>query len=259
MNRARFDLAGRVAIITGGNGGIGLGIARAMAQQGARVVVAARDREKTRIATDALRRSGAEAVGMDLDIRSEESIARMIEKSLAEFGGMDILVNNAGVNITRLAQEFSADDWRNVIDTNLIGAYQVCQQAYPHMKTGGGGKIINIGSMTVIFGSKRSLPYGASKSGLISLTRSLALAWAGDGIQVNAILPGWVETEMTTGLRESSDPEIRHIWQSINDRIPAGRWAGPDDIAGAAVFLASPASDYITGATLSVDGGYSIA
>jgi 2-deoxy-D-gluconate 3-dehydrogenase len=127
------------------------------------------------------------------------------------------------------------------------------------MKSGGGGKIINIGSMTVIFGSKRSIPYGASKSGLVQLTKSLALSWAPNQIQVNAILPGWVETEMTIGLRDSEDTEIKRIYGSINERIPAGRWARPEDIAGAAVFLASAASDYVTGAVLTVDGGYSIA
>jgi len=127
------------------------------------------------------------------------------------------------------------------------------------MKSRRGGKIINIGSMTAIFGSKRSIPYGASKSGLVQLTKSLALAWGADNIQANALLPGWVETEMTSGLRESADTEINRIYRSINDRIPSGRWARPEDIAGAAVFLASAASDYITGAVLAVDGGYSIA
>jgi 2-deoxy-D-gluconate 3-dehydrogenase len=259
MNCGGFDLSGKVAVITGGNGGIGLGIARGMAAHGARIVIAARDREKTGKAADLLRASGHDALGLELDIQSEQSVAGMIEKSMAEYGHIDILVNNAGINITRLAEEFSADDWRRIIDTNLIGAYQLCQQIYPHMKSSGGGKIINISSMTAIFGSKRSIPYGASKSGLTALTRSLAVSWAADNIQVNVILPGWVETELTIGLRESEDPEIKHIWRSINDRIPAARWAKPDDIAGAAVFLASAAADYITGAALPVDGGYSIA
>ena len=259
MSCKGFDLSQKVAVISGGNGGIGLAIAKGMATHGARFVIAARDKEKTRKATDLLSASGHDALGLELDIQSEKSIAGVIEKSLAEYGHIDILVNNAGINITRLAEEFSADDWRKIIDTNLIGAYQLCQQVYPHMKSNGGGKIINISSMTAIFGSKRSIPYGASKSGLIALTRSLAVSWAGDNIQVNAILPGWVETEMTTGLRESGDAEIKHIWRSINDRIPAGRWAKPEDIAGAAVFLAGAASDYITGAALPVDGGYSVA
>lgn len=259
MNCGGFDLSAKVALITGGNGGIGLGIARGMAAHGARIVIAARDREKTKKAKDLLSASGFEALGLEMDIQSEQSIAATIENALAEYGHIDILVNNAGINITRLAEGFSAHDWRKIIDTNLIGAYQLCQQVYPHMKCNGGGKIINISSMTAIFGSKRSIPYGASKSGLTALTRSLAVSWAGDNIQVNAILPGWVETEMTAGLREGGDSEIEHIWRSINDRIPAARWAQPDDIAGAAVFLASAAADYITGAALPVDGGYSIA
>jgi len=259
MSREWFDLNDRVAVITGGNGGIGLGIAKAVGEHGARVVIAARDLEKTSRAIDLLRASGIEALGLELDISNEQSIARMTDEAIAKCGRIDILVNNAGINVTRLAHEFSADDWRKIIDTNLVGAYQACQQAYPHMKSGGGGKVINISSMTAIFGSRRSIPYGASKSGLIALTRSLALSWASDNIQVNAILPGWVETEMTAGLRESEDPEIEHIRHSIMDRIPAGRWARPDDMAGAAVFLASPASDYITGAALAVDGGYCIA
>jgi len=259
MKSEWFGLSGKVAIVTGGNGGIGLGISQAMVLHGAKVVVAARDEEKTRDAVDLLGADGGEAMGLQLDLRSEASIAGMVDQALAEYGQIDILVNNAGVNITKLAQEFSAKEWREVLDTNLIGAYQTCQQVYPHMKSRGGGKIINIGSMTVIFGSKRSIPYGASKSGLVQLTKSLALSWAPDHIQVNAVLPGWVETEMTSGLRESEDAEIKRICRSISERIPAGRWARPEDIAGATVFLASAASDYVTGAVLTVDGGYSIA
>ena len=254
-----FELTEKVAVITGGNGGIGLAIAKGMAQHGAKVVVAARDGKKIKRATEQLKTFGAQALGLEMDIQDEKSIARMIKKSVAKYGRIDILVNNAGINVTRFANEFSANDWRQIIDTNLIGAYQVCKQVYPHMKSNGGGKIINISSVTAIFGSKRSIPYGASKSGLIQLTRSLAVAWADDNIQTNAILPGWVETEMTTGLRESEDSEVKQIYRSITDRIPAGRWANPDDIAGTAVFLASEASNYITGVALAVDGGYSIA
>lgn len=251
-----FDLSNKVAVITGGNGGIGLGIARAMAQHGACVVIAARNTQKTAQAVTQLKAAGLDALGVELDVLSESSIAGMVEQTLAQYGRIDILVNNAGVNVLKVADQFSADDWRQVIDTNLVGAYQVCAAVYPHMKTHGGGKIINISSLTAIFGTQRSLPYGASKSGLVQLTKSLAVAWAGDNIQSNAILPGWVETEMTAELRDNEDPAVQQIYHSITDRIPAGRWAKPKDIAGAAVFLASAAADYITGAVLAVDGGY---
>jgi len=254
-----FDLSTKVAVITGGNGGIGLGIATAMAQHGARVVIAARNTEKTAQAVAHLKASGHEALGVELDVLRESSITGMVEQTLAKYGRIDILVNNAGVNVLKVADQFSADDWRQVIDTNLVGAYQASTAAYPHMVSGGGGKIINISSLTAIFGTKRSLPYGASKSGLVQLTKSLAVAWAGDNIQANAILPGWVETEMTAALRDNENQEIQQIYQSITDRIPARRWATPGDIAGAAVFLASAAADYVTGAVLAVDGGYSAA
>ena len=254
-----FDLKARVAVVTGGNGGIGLGIARGLAQHGAKVIIAARDAEKTGQAVDQLKRLGFDASGLEFDVQSEPSIAGMISKAIGVHGGIDILVNNAGINRVNFADRFTADDWRKIIDTNLTGAYLLCKEVYPHMSANRGGKIINIASMTATFGSKRSLPYGASKSGLVQLTKSLAIAWADENIQVNAISPGWVETEMTEGLRESEDPEIQEIHRGITERIPAGRWARPEDMAGAAVFLASAASNYVTGAVLTVDGGYSIA
>jgi len=254
-----FDLNDKVAVITGGNGGIGRGIAEAMAQHGARVVIAARNAEKSAQVAQQLRASGLHALEVELDVLSEESIAGMVEKTIAEYGRIDILVNNAGVNVVKAADQVTAADWRQVIDTNLVGAYQASAAVYPHMVSGGGGKIINISSLTAMFGTRRSLPYGASKSGLVQLTKSLAVVWAGDNIQANAILPGWVETEMTSALRDVQDPEIQRIQQSITERIPAGRWAKPGDIAGAAVFLASAAADYVTGAVVAVDGGYSAA
>ena len=254
-----FDLSGRVALVTGGNGGIGLAIAQALGRAGANVVIAARDMGKTRDAVAALEALGVPALGLLLDMGDEKSVAEAIREARNVLGRLDILVNNAGINRTAMAAEFSVDDWREVLDTNLVGAYVACREAYAHMKAGGGGKIVNIGSVTADFGSKRSIPYGASKSALVQMTRSLALAWASDNIQVNLIQPGWVETEMTTGLRDNDDPQIRRIRESITSRIPAARWAQPDDIAGAAVFLASRASDYVTGAVLTVDGGYSVA
>lgn len=263
-----FGLKGRTAVITGAGGGLGRTHALLFAKHGANVVVndlggkqdgSGKGSEMADKVVAEIKAAGGNAVANYDSVSTEAGANGIVKTAVDTFGKIDILVNNAGINITRLAEEFSADDWRRIIDTNLIGAYQLCQQVYPHMKSSGGGKIINISSMTAIFGSKRSIPYGASKSGLTALTRSLAVSWAADNIQVNAILPGWVETELTIGLRESEDPEIKHIWRSINDRIPAARWAKPDDMAGAAVFLASAAADYITGAALPVDGGYSIA
>ena len=257
--KGMFDLSARVALITGGNRGIGFGIASGLGQHGARVILAARDTEKTAEAVEQLKGLDIDAFGLEVDIQNEQSIAGSMARASEVHGRIDILVNNAGINRVNVADQFTADDWRNIIDTNLTGAYLMCKAVYPHMSASGGGKIINIASMTATFGSKRSLPYGASKGGLIQMTRSLALAWAGDNIQVNAISPGWVETEMTQGLRASEDPQIQEIHRGITGRIPAGRWARPDDMAGAAVFLASAASDYVTGAVLTVDGGYSAA
>ena len=247
-----FDLTGKAAIVTGGNGGIGLGIARGLAAAGASVAVAARDADKTRAAVDELRAMGATAVGVSVDVADESSVADAVARAADALGGADILVNNAGIGIRKPPQDYSADEWRRVIAVNLDGAFLCSREVYPHMKRAGGGKIINIGSMTSVFGSDWVASYSASKGGVVQLTKSLAVAWAADNIQVNAILPGWIHTDLTAPIRQNF-PER---YEYIRSRIPNGRWGEPNEMGGAATFLASAASDYVTGVSLPVDGGY---
>jgi 2-deoxy-D-gluconate 3-dehydrogenase len=178
----------------------------------------------------------------------------LIEKTVSQLGRLDILVNNAGINIRKQPQDYTLEEWHTVIDTNLTSAFICCQAAYPLMVKVGGGKIINIGSMMSIFGAPFVGPYGASKGGIVQLTRSLAAAWAKDNIQLNAVLPGWIDTELTRQARQ----QVSGLQDRIVNRTPAGRWGTPGDLAGIAVFLASRASDFVTGTAIPVDGGYSV-
>lgn len=248
-----FDLSGKVAIVTGGNGGIGLGMATGLASAGATIVIAARDAEKNAKAVTALRSLGATATSRTLNVTDEAACKLLIQHVGAQHGRVDILINNAGMNIRKQPQHYSVDEWKSVIDTNLSSAFVLCQAVYPEMLNSGGGKIINIGSMTSIFGAPFAAPYSASKGGLVQLTKALACAWAKDNIQVNAILPGWIDTDMTIQARK----DVEGLHERALMRTPAGRWGKPEDHAGVAVFLASAASDFITGAAIPVDGGYS--
>ena len=254
MNGAMFDLSGKAAVITGGNGGIGLGIALGLAGAGADVMIAARNRDKTDAAVAQARELGVRAVGATVNVQREGEVADMIQAAMNEFGRLDILVNNAGIGIRKAPQDYTLEDWNLIMDINLTGTFLPCREAYPHMAAAGGGKIINIGSMTSIFGHDLVMPYSASKGGVVQLTKSLATAWAKDNIQVNAILPGWIETDMTEPLR--TEESFRERFDLISARIPSGRWGTPDDMAGTAVFLAAAASDYVTGASIPIDGGY---
>jgi 2-dehydro-3-deoxy-D-gluconate 5-dehydrogenase len=245
-----FDLTERVAIVTGGNGGIGLGMARGFAAAGANVVVAARNAEKAEAAVAAL---GAKSAFVALDVSDESSCRAAIGETAGRFGRLDILVNNAGTSIRKPPQTYTAAEWHAVLDTNLTGAFFCSQAAHPVMKRGGGGKIINIGSMFALFGTGYGAPYAASKGALVQLTKSLAVAWAADNIQVNAVLPGWIDTELTRDARQ----QVAGLHERVLARTPAGRWGVPEDLAGIAVFLAAPASDFVTGAAIPVDGGYS--
>ena len=246
---ANFDLTGKGAIVTGGNGGIGYGIARGLGQAGANIVIAARRAEKNAQAVAALHALGVKAMSVVTDVQDEASVQAMVQATVKAFGGIDILVNNAGINIRKAPQDYTLMEWQQVLNTNLTGVFLCSRAAYPSMAQAGGGKIINIGSMTSIFGSNVSPAYGATKGGVVQFTKSLAVFWAKDNIQVNALLPGWIHTDLTA----SASAER---YTSIKSRIPHGRWGEPDELAGAAVFLASPASDYITGVALPVDGGY---
>jgi 2-dehydro-3-deoxy-D-gluconate 5-dehydrogenase len=249
-----FDLSGRVAIVTGGNGGIGLGMARGLAQAGATVVVAGRNARKSEAAVKELSALGAKAAALEADVVREAACHDMVQRTVEKFGRLDILVNNAGTNIRKQPQEYSLAEWHQVIDTNLTSAFACSQAAYPAMVRAGGGKIINIGSMMSIFGASFTAPYAASKGGMVQLTRALATAWAKDNIQVNAVLPGWIDTDLTRKARE----QVTGLHERVLARTPAGRWGTPDDHAGIAVFLASPASDFVTGTAIPVDGGYSV-
>ncbi len=248
-----FDLSGRVAIVTGGNGGIGLGMARGLAKAGARVVVAARNEEKSNAAVRDLRALGPDSFAITVDVADEHSVGAMVDETIRRCGRLDILVNNAGTNIRKPANELALEEWRHVMDVNLTSAFLCSRAAYPHMKSLGGGKIINVGSMMSIFGASYAPAYGASKGGMVQLTKSLAVAWANDNIQVNAVLPGWIDTELTRQARE----KVPGLNERILARSPAGRWGSPDEFAGVAVFLASAASAFITGVAIPVDGGYS--
>jgi 2-deoxy-D-gluconate 3-dehydrogenase len=177
-----------------------------------------------------------------------------VQATLDRFGRIDILVNNAGTNLRKPLHEYSLEEWHRVMDTNLTSAFLCSRAVYPAMKQAGGGKIINIGSMMSIFGASFAPAYGASKGGIVQLTKSAASAWARDNIQVNAVLPGWIDTELTQGARR----QVPGLHDNVLRRTPAGRWGTIDDMAGVAVFLASAASDFVTGTAIPVDGGYSI-
>ena len=249
-----FDLAGRVAVVTGGNGGIGLGMAEGLAGAGADILVVGRNREKNDAAVRRLQALGVRAEAHAADLTADAAAGEVAAAAEASFGRLDILVNNAGSTVRGLPQDLAAEDWRWVLETNLTSAFRCSQAAYPLMKRAGGGKVINIGSMFSLFGAPYSAAYAASKGGLVQLTKVLATAWAADGIQVNAVLPGWIETDLTRQARR----EVEGLYERQLARMPAGRWGVPEDHAGVAVFLASRASDYVTGVSIPVDGGFSI-
>jgi 2-deoxy-D-gluconate 3-dehydrogenase len=251
-----FDLQERVAFITGGNGGIGLGMAKGLASAGAAVVIAGRNKAKAQSALSELRSRGAQADFVELDVLEETSCRQAIARAVERFGRLDILVNNAGTTVRGQPEDLTAQDWHLVMDTNLTSAFLCSQAAYPHMARAGAGKIINIGSMMSVFASSYAAPYAASKGGIVQMARAMAMAvaWAKDNIQVNTILPGWVDTDLTRKARE----QVQGLHDKVLARTPAQRWGQPDDFAGIAVFLAAPASNFITGAAIAVDGGYSV-
>ncbi|MFZ2157726.1 MAG: SDR family NAD(P)-dependent oxidoreductase, partial [Bradyrhizobium sp.] len=205
MKSKLFDLSGQVAIVTGGNGGIGLGMARGLAEAGAGIAVVGRDEAKSNAAVADLRTRGVKAISVTADVTDQSAVEAMIERVGKELGRIDILVNNAGINIRKAPHTLALAEWDSVIKTNLTSAFLCSQAAYPAMKAAGGGKIVNIGSMMSIFGASFAPAYAASKGGIVQFTRSCAVAWAADGIQVNAILPGWIDTDLTRRAREQID------------------------------------------------------
>ena len=249
-----FDLSGRVAVVTGGNGGIGLGMAEGLAAAGATVVLAGRNATKGAAAAKQIADAGGKAAFAEVDVTSEASCRALIDGAAERHGRLDILVNNAGTNIRKVPDVLKLEEWHAVMDTNLTSAFVCTHAAYPHMKKAGRGKIINIGSMMSIFAASFSPAYAASKGGIVQFARACATAWAKDNIQVNSILPGWIDTELTKGARR----EVEGLHDRVLARTPAGRWGDPKDFAGIAVFLASAASDFVTGTAIPIDGGYSV-
>ena len=249
-----FDLTGKVAVVTGGNGGIGLAMACGMAEAGASVVVAGRNKDKNAGAVRKLKGLGVKAIAHEVDVTVETACSALMDFTIDTFGRLDILVNNAGTNIRKSPQSLSLAEWKTVLDTNLTSAFVCSQAAYPHLCNASGGKIINIGSMYSLFGAPMVVAYSASKGGIVQMTKSMAAAWAKDNIQVNAVLPGWIDTDLTRQARIDL-PELN---EKVLSRTPAGRWGKADDHKGVAVFLASAASDFVSGASLPVDGAFSI-
>ena len=249
-----FDLKGRVAIVTGGNGGIGLGIARGLASIGGDIVIAARNPSKTAKAAQGIRKDyGVKVLELTVDVRREDQVESMVERTLDSQGRVDVLVNNAGMNIRKMPQDLASSEYDEILETNLRSAFLCSKAVYPAMRKAGGGKIINIGSMTSLFGGAKLMAYGASKGGIVAMTRALAVAWAPDNIQVNAILPGWIDTDLTRRARV----ELEGLNERVLARTPMGRWGVPDDLQGTAIYLATAASNFVTGVALPVDGGYS--
>ncbi len=250
-----FDLTGRVAIVTGGNGGIGLGIAQGLVECGATVVVSGRDAAKSAAAVGELNaiRDGS-AIAIECDVTDSVQVQRLVDQTVDRLGGLNIMINNAGIGIRKRPEEYTLDEYQQVMTTNMTAVFLCCQAGYHPMKAGGGGKIVNIGSMASIFGHPYGPIYAASKGGVVQFSRSLAVAWAEDNIQVNSILPGWIETNLTQGARQYF-PDLE---QRVLRRTPAARWGKPYDLAGTACFLVSSASDFVTGTAIPVDGGYSI-
>ncbi len=245
-----FDLTGRVALVTGGNGGIGLGMAKGLAACGARVVITGRDTAKNAAAMAEL---GPQAAAFPADLLDPAAPPKLVADVLALAGRLDILVNNAGTNIRKRPELVTDEEWATVLNTNLTSLMRLTRAAYPALKESGRGRVINIGSMLSIFGVPFSPAYGASKGAVVQYTKSLASAWAADGITANAILPGWIDTALTRGARK----DVPTLHDSVLARTPAKRWGDPSDFAGIAAFLASDAAAFITGTAIPVDGGFS--
>ena len=247
-----FDLSGRVAVVTGGNRGIGRGIALGLAEAGAAVAVLARNQENNRAVVEELGKFAVPAFARELDVRKRADLGPAIEEVERALGPIDILVNNAGMAIVKRALEADEKSWDRVIETNLNAVFLLSQIAGRSMVKRRRGKIINLASEYAIFGSSTIPSYSASKGAVVQLTKSMAIELAPSNIQVNAILPGWIETDLTAPVKSTAQ------YDEIIMRTPAGRFGKPDEIAGTAVFLASDASNFVTGTVVNVDGGYSI-
>lgn len=251
-----FDLSGKVAVVTGGNGGIGRGIAIGLAKAGAKVAVLARNEERNRDTLAELRKIGNPAMAIKLDVSRRKELKPALDSIERELGPIDILVNNAAFAVLKSLMEHTEEDWDSVIETDLTSCFLLCKYAAQSMIPRKAGKIINIASVGGYKGTPIYPSYGVSKGGLLQLTRCLAIELAPHNIQVNSLAPGWTTTDMTDWIR--NDPMYAAVKQEMITRTPAGRFAEPDEMAGAAVFLASAASQFVTGADIIVDGGFFI-
>jgi NAD(P)-dependent dehydrogenase (short-subunit alcohol dehydrogenase family) len=248
----RFRLDGRVALVTGGARGLGRAIADALASAGADVAISARKRDSAEHASEVISKTtGRKTVAMAADVTLRKDVEEMIDTVRSALGRIDILVNNAGVNIRGPIEQLSEDDWDTVVDTNLKGPWLCCRAVAPVMKSQKWGRVINVSSMLGEISMPGRTPYASSKGGLTLLTKTLALEWAKDGINVNALCPGPFATEINTPLL--NDPVAK---AQVESNVPLARWGDPVELGPAAVFLASEASSFMTGATLFVDGGY---
>ncbi len=249
-----FSLKGKCFVVTGGNGGLGLGMAFGLAGAGANIVIAARNAEKGKHAVAAINALGSRAFFVETNVGDRASCDLMATQAVAEFGRIDGLIANAGIALGGRPETLPVDRWREALAVNLDGILFSAQAVFPHLVKGGGGKIVVTGSMFSVFGCPHAIEYGASKGAAVQVAKSLAAAWARQNIQVNAILPGYLETDIIADAKRDD----RIFDQSVSARTPLGRWGKPDDLAGIAVFLCSKASDFVTGAVIPVDGGYSI-
>ena len=246
-----FDLSGKVAIVTGASRGLGQYFARALAKAGADLVITSRKLSNLTEFNQEIESLGRRALALQLDVLSQSDIDNMVQMTVKEYGKVDILVNNAGLNIRRPSAELSWHDWDTVLDTNLKGSFFCAQAVAKEMMKRNYGKIINIGSCTCVFGMEGIAPYTASRGAILSMTRSLAAEWGKFGITVNVLAPGWFKTAQSAALYENEE------WlNQINSRIPLNRVGQPNDLDGTVVFLASDASEYITGQMILVDGGF---
>ena len=249
-----FDLKDRVAIVTGGNDGIGRGIVLELAKAGASVCIAGRNDEKSERVCSEIQQFGGRAITSHCDVNVQTDIVATIKATEEAFGGLNILVNNAGIAKLNAPEQMTDEEWESVLQTNLSSVFKFSRAAHASLARSRSGKIINIGSMYSIFGAPIAPSYAASKGGVVQLTKSLAVAWAKDNIQVNAILPGWITTDMTAPIKT----HMPDMYTTIVARTPAGRFGEPEECGGTVVYLASAAANFVTGQAIAVCGGYSV-
>jgi len=248
-----FDLSGRTALVTGASRGLGRAMAVGLARAGCGLALCARDRDGLAATREAALALGVRAEVFAMDVLDRESIRKAVSGAVAAFGGLDVLLNNAGVNVRKPVLELSEEEWDLVVDTNLKGYFLVAQAVAPHLIARGYGKVVNVSSIFGAVGMDNQLAYASSKGGVVQMTKVMAIEWAKHGVRVNAVAPTYFETPLVAALRD--DPER---FRFINERTPMGRWGQPEELEGTVVYLASRASDFVTGQTLYVDGGWTI-